>query len=96
MTIEALYPSRRHPQRNNPLLRRERRRQRLIVAAALAFSAVGAVALRLTPNEASAESRPEIAPRAALVTPHPHHHIRMIPLYHVPPEQAGGILAYQN
>jgi hypothetical protein len=96
MAIEALYPSRRFPQRNNPLLRRERRRQRLIVALALVVCALSMVALRIVPNEASAAARPPVAHKAAPATPQSHRPIRVIPLYTIPPEQAGGILSYQN
>jgi hypothetical protein len=96
MAIEALYPSRRFPQRDNPLFRRERRRQRLIVALALVVCAVSMVALRIMPNEASAAARPLVARQAVAATPQSHRHIRVIPLYAIPPEQAGGILSYQN
>ena len=93
MAIQALYPSRRYPQRDNPLLRRERRRQRLIFAAALAFSAVTMAAFKIVPNDASAESRPHMA---RLIQPQSHRHIRVIPLYQIPPEQADGIFSSQN
>lgn len=96
MAIEALYPSRRFPQRNNPLFRRERRRQRLIVALALIVCALSMAALRIMPNEAAAEARLPIARQAVLPMPQSHRHIRVIPLYSIPPEQAAGILSYQN
>jgi len=95
MAIEALYPSRRFPQRNNPLLRRERRRQRLIVALALVVSALSMAALRIMPNEAAAEARPPVAPAAPATSPS-HRPVRVIPLYTIPPEQAGWILSYRN
>ncbi|MEW6435931.1 MAG: hypothetical protein AB1508_02025 [Pseudomonadota bacterium] len=95
MAIEALYPSRRFPQRDNPLLRRERRRQRLIVALALVVCALSMVALRIVPNEAAAAAR-LVAHQAVAPMLQSHRHIRVIPLYTIPPEQAGGILSYQN
>lgn len=89
MSIEALYPSRRYPQQNNPLLRRAPRRHGLIVALALVACGLGMVLLRISPTPASAAGhiRPALqtAPFVSV------HHIRVIPLYHVPPEQAGAL-----
>ncbi|WP_297296339.1 hypothetical protein [uncultured Methylovirgula sp.] len=96
MAIEALYPSRRYPQSNNPLLRRERRRQQQIAALALVLSALSMAALRVVPNEAAAESRAPAVQRAATMMPQPHRPIRVIPLYTIPPEQAAGIFSYRN
>jgi hypothetical protein len=96
MSIEALYPSRRHPQNNNPLLRREHRRQRVIAALALGFCVVSMAALRISPNEAAAEARLPIAPKIAIVAVPAHRHIRVIPLDNIPPEQRGGVFADQN
>jgi hypothetical protein len=96
MSIEALYPSRRYPQRGNPLLRRERRRQRVIVGLALGFCLISMAALRISPNEAAAESRLAPEHKAAVVIAPARHHIRVIPLYNIPPEQRGGVFADQN
>ncbi len=95
MAIEALYPSRRYPNRNNPLLRRERRRGCLMVALAVAFCVLALAVFRISPNEAAAEGRPT-APRTVAVAaaPRPVRHIRIIPLYRIPPEQ-GSLFAYQ-
>jgi hypothetical protein len=96
MSIEALYPSRRHPQHNNPLLRREQRRQRVIAGMALGFCLVAMAALRISPNEAAAEARLPLAQKAAVVAAPAHPHIRVIPLYDIPPEQRGAMFAVQN
>jgi hypothetical protein len=96
MSIEALYPSRRHAQRDNPLFRRDRRRQGVIVTLALCFFAVSMAALRISPNEAAAEARLPAVTNTVVAAPPAHRHIRVIPLYNIPPEQAGGIFAYQN
>ena len=95
MSIEALYPSRRHPQRDNPLLRRERRRQCVIVALALGFCVISMAALRISPNEAVAEGRMPLVQKTVVVAAPVHHHIRVIPLY-IPPEQRGGVFADEN
>ena len=92
MAIEAPYPSRCYPQPDNPLLRRERRRQWLIAASALVVLAASMSALKIVPNDAAAESRSRIAQPAT----QPHRHIRVIPLYNIPPEQADGIFSSQN
>jgi hypothetical protein len=95
MSIEALYPSRRYPQRDNPLLRRERRRQRVIVALAVGASLISMAALRIVPNEAAAEARLPITQKVATAAT-PARHIRVIPLYNIPPEQRGGMFAEWN
>jgi hypothetical protein len=94
MSIEALYPSRRYVQRNNPLLRRELRRHRLIVAAALGFCLLVVGVFHIFPDDASAAGRTENPTQVTAVQPVKH--IRVIPLYHIPPEQAGGALSYQD
>jgi hypothetical protein len=94
MSIEALYPSRRYVQRNNPLLRREQRRHRLIVAAALGFCLLVVGVFRIFPDDASAAGRTQNPTHVAIVRAV--HHIRVIPLYNIPPEQAGGAPSYQN
>lgn len=96
MSIEALYPSRRYPQRDNPLLRRERRRQRVIAGMALGFCMISMAALRISPNEAAAEARTPMVQKVAIVTMPSHHHIRVIPIYNIPPEQRGGVFSGQN
>ncbi len=96
MSIEALYPSRRHPQHDNPLLRREHRRQRVIVALALGVCVISMAALRISPNEAAAEARMPGVQKPVIVTAPVHHHIRVIPLYNIPPEQRGDVFADQN
>jgi hypothetical protein len=95
MSIEALYPSRRYPQRDNPLLRRERRRQRVIVALAVGASLISMAALRIVPNEAAAEARLPVTQKVATAAV-PARHIRVIPLYNIPPEQRGGMFAEWN
>ena len=95
MAIEALYPSRRYPQRNNPLFRRERRRRRLMVTLAIIFCALAMAMFRISPNEAAAEGRPMAALRTVAAVSKPAPHIRIIPLYKIPPEQAGGFFLYQ-
>jgi hypothetical protein len=96
MAIEALYPSRRYPQRNNPLFRRERRRHRWIVATALVFCVLSMAVFRMTPTEASAAARPGSRAHIAALTAKPARHVRVIPLYNIPPEQANGLMAYQD
>jgi len=96
MSIEALYPSRRYPQRNNPLLRREQRRRRLVAAAALMTCLLGMAMFRISPNEASAAARLESVTPAAPVALASAGHIRVIPLYHIPSEQAGGAQSAQD
>jgi hypothetical protein len=96
MSIQALYPSRRYPQRNNPLLRREQRRRRLIAVAALMSCLIGMAMFRISPNEASAAARLESMTPAAPVALASTRHIRVIPLYHIPSEQAGGAQADQD
>ncbi|MGP8233238.1 MAG: hypothetical protein ACLQL2_11345 [Methylovirgula sp.] len=91
MAIEALYPSRRYPQRDNPLFRRERRQGRLMIAFAIIFCALAMAVFRISPNEAAAEGRPTAAPRTVAAVSEPAPHIRVIPLYKIPPEQAGGL-----
>jgi hypothetical protein len=95
MSIEALYPSRRYPQRDNPLLRRERRRQRVIAALAIGLCVISMAALRIVPNEAAAEARLPVVQKIATAIA-PAHHIRVIPLYNIPPEQRGGMFAEWN
>jgi hypothetical protein len=95
MSIEALYPSRRYPQRDNPLLRRERRRQRVIVALAVGASLISMAALRIVPNEAAAEARLPVTQKIATATA-PERHIRVIQLYNIPPERRGGMFAEWN
>jgi hypothetical protein len=95
MSIEALYPSRRYPQRDNPLLRRERRRQRVIVALAVGACLISMAALRIVPNEAAAEARLPVTQKVATAAV-PARHIRVIPLYNIPPEQRGGMFAEWN
>ncbi len=94
MAIEALYPSRRHPNRNNPLLWRERRRSRLMVVLAAAFCVLALAVFRISPNEAAAQGRSMTPPRMATAASKPAPHIRVIPLYKIPPEQ-GSLFAYQ-
>jgi hypothetical protein len=94
MSIEALYPSRRYAQRNNPLFRRELRRHRLTVAAALGFCLLVVGVFRIFPDDASAAGRIETPTH--VTTAQPVKHIRVIPLYHIPPEQAGGAVSYQD
>ncbi len=96
MAIEALYPSRRHPQRNNPLFRRERRRRRLIVILALGFCIIAMGVFRISPDEAAAAARPPAVHRLALAASKLARRIRVIPLYVIPPEQMGAIFSYQN
>ncbi len=96
MSIEALYPSRRHPQHDNPLLRRERRQQHVIAALALGFCVISMAALRISPNEAVAEARMPVVEKTVVVETPVHHHIRVIPLYNIPPEQRGGVFADEN
>ena len=95
MSIEALYPSRRYPQRDNPLLRRERRRQHVIAALAVGLCVISMAALRIVPNEAAAEARLPVVQKIATAAA-PAHHIRVIPLYNIPPEQRGGMFAEWN
>ncbi len=96
MSIEALYPSRRHPQHDNPVLRRERGSSAVIAALALGFCLISMAALRISPNEAVAEARMPIVQKTVVVEAPVHHHIRVIPLYNIPPEQRAGVFVDEN
>jgi hypothetical protein len=53
-------------------------------------------ALRISPNEAVAEARRPVVQKTVVVEAPVHHHIRVIPLYNIPPEQRGGVFADEN
>lgn len=65
-----------------------------MVMLALAFCVLAVAVFRISPNEAAAEGRPVAAPRMVAAVPRLAPHIRVIPLYKIPPEQ-GSFFAYQ-
>jgi hypothetical protein len=95
VSIEALYPSRRHPQHSNPLFRREYRRERVIPVLALGFCVLSMGAWWILPSESFAEARVS-TPQTTSMLPASDHHFRVIPLYNIPPEQRGGSFANQS
>jgi len=65
-----------------------------MIALALAFCVLAPALFRISPNEAAAEGRRAAAPRISVNAPRLARHIRVIPLYRIPPEQ-GSLFAYQ-
>jgi hypothetical protein len=65
MAIEALYPSRRQSQRNNPLFARERRLRQLGLALMIGAGFLSFLALRAGPAGASPEAIPKTIPMAS-------------------------------
>ncbi|REF87604.1 hypothetical protein DES32_1227 [Methylovirgula ligni] len=65
-----------------------------MVVLAVAFCALVLAAFRISPNEAAAEGRSLTPSRMATTASKPAPHIRVIPLYKIPPEQ-GSLFAYQ-